>query len=110
MYMVGGRSGERKVDDLALERGAGRLGFDDGPRLATELDRCTGATWLPLGKPPFWIPLEVAFVSTEGRLRVPLEFAECRKLGRGEAWGAALVYCAARCNKSIWQNEKYGVQ
>ena len=43
--MVGGRSGERNVEDLALERGAGRLGFDTGPRLATELDRCTGAGW-----------------------------------------------------------------
>ena len=93
MYMVGGRSGERKVDDFALERGAGRAGFDAGPKLATELDRCTGAgkTWLPLGTPPFWVPFEVAF-SVEGRLRVPLEVAECRKLGRGEAWGAALVY------------------
>ena len=45
MYMVGGRSGERKVEDLALERGAGRLGFDTGPKLATELERCTGAGW-----------------------------------------------------------------
>jgi len=91
--MVGGRSGERKVDDLALERGAGRAGFDAGPKLATELDRCTGAgrTWVPLGTPPFWTPFEVAF-SIEGRLRVPLEVAECRKLRRGEAWGAALVY------------------
>ena len=41
--MVGGKSGERKVEDLALERGAGSAGFDAGPKLATELERCTGA-------------------------------------------------------------------
>ena len=43
LYIVGGRSGERNVDDFALERGAGRAGLEPGPRLATELDRCTGA-------------------------------------------------------------------
>ena len=42
---------------------------------------------MPLGTTPFEVPF-----SMEGRLRVPLEVAECRKLGRGEAWGAALVY------------------
>ena len=110
MYMVGtGRSGERKVDDLALiERGAGRAGFDEeGPKLATELERCTGAgrTLVPfLGTPPFWVPFEVALFSMEERFRVPLEVAECRKLVRGEAWGAALVYVLVdRCNKSILQ-------
>ena len=43
LYIVGGKSGERNVDDFALERGAGRAGLEAGPRLATELDRCTGA-------------------------------------------------------------------
>ena len=44
LYIVGGRSGERNVDDFAFERGAGRAGLElEGPRLATELDRCTGA-------------------------------------------------------------------
>jgi hypothetical protein len=42
LYMVGGRSGERKVEDLALERGAGRAGLEGGPRAVVERARCTG--------------------------------------------------------------------
>ena len=47
---------------------------------------------MPLGTPPFWVPFEEVPFSKEGRFWVPLEVAEWRKLGRGEAWGAALVY------------------
>ena len=54
LYMVGGTSGEMKVEDLALLRGAGRAGFPNCWRLLEEVLRWTGAGCRKLGRGAAW--------------------------------------------------------